>query len=320
LIELVVDDDLVGMRPDRALRHRYPDLDRAFALQLLKTGRILVDGATARLATVLASGQRIAVQVKAERLGAPALVVDVVFEGEGLVVVDKPAGLAMHHGPGVPPDEQTLRDVVAERFDVEAGFDGPSFLGRLDRPTSGLVVALLQRTALHALEPRWRAGALQKEYLVVVHGAAPDDRVIDIPLAARRPQHRGTGKREECVTEMLTLAKTSKASLVLVEPKTGRTHQIRRHMKAIGHPVVGDARYGDPARDRKLLGVEPELLLHAWRYRHAGEIEGLPQDVVAGCPPRFVEACRSFGVDAPAVLKALLAAPLPGKGPAADLG
>jgi len=313
VLRFVVGKSEAGERPDRALRARYPQVDRRLALMLLKAGRIVVDGEPARLATRLAADQRVDVAVAADRLGAPAPILDVVFEGEGVVVVDKPAGVAMHAGTGVEEGaEETLASLITARFDVAAELEGPSFLGRLDRATSGLAIALLDRGALAALEPPWRAGRLQKEYLVVVHGEAPPEALIEIPLAARGARLKGSGRREDAVTELVALASSRRASLVLVEPKTGRTHQIRRHMKAIGHPVVGDARYGDPARDAKLLGGEaPGLLLHAWRYRHRGDVPLLPRDVVAACPPRLLDACAAFDVDATQLLDELAAQPLP---------
>ena len=119
--------------------------------------------------------------------------------------------------------------------------------------------------------------------------------------------------REEVRNEMLMLVLTKRASLVLVEPKTGRTHQVRRHMKAIGHQVIGDTRYGDANKDARLLGDEDGLglMLHAWRYRHGGDVPLLPRDVVARCPERIREVCAGVGIDADAVLGDLLAQPLP---------
>lgn len=298
MITFTVEADEAGLRPDRLLRRRRPRIDRELALKILKDGRIVVNGATARLATKVTAGQVVQVSMSEERAGPPATAgLSVVHAADGVVVVDKPAGLAMHTGTGVEDDAATLHGLLARAFPSEEGFAGPSFLGRLDRPTSGLVVAALSRAGLTSVEPAWRRGALEKGYLVLVHGKTPPQGRVEIPLAARRPRHRGTGRVEEAVTVFRTLGATKTASLLLCEPRTGRTHQIRRHMKAIGHPVVGDDRYGDIRRDKDLPGSDAGLMLHAWRYRHEGDVPALPRVLEAPCPPRIREAAKAATID-----------------------
>lgn len=228
--------------------------------------------------------------------------VDVLFDEAGVVVVNKPAGLATLPGTGVR-DEETLWGAMREGFDVEPGFAGPSFLGRLDRPTSGIVVAALTRATLQAIEPPWSRGVIHKDYLVVVHGAVKERGRIDVPLAARRPRHKGTGRVEEALTTWARVASTTSkraaVSVVVARIHTGRTHQIRRHMKAIGHPLVGDDRYGHEARDRELAaaGVDVSgLLLHAWRISHDGSAPILPPVVEAAPPARFLDVARTLGL------------------------
>jgi 23S rRNA-/tRNA-specific pseudouridylate synthase len=225
----------------------------------------------------------------------------VVWQGAGVVVIDKPAGLAMHTGTGVEDEAVTLVGWARAHLDVEAGFQGPSFLGRLDRPTSGLVIGALTRAGLASVEPGWTSGAVEKGYLAVVHGRPAEGGLIDIPLAARRPRHRGTGRVEEARSSFHALARPAKRardgmSLVLAFPHTGRTHQLRRHFKAIGHPIVGDSRYGDRRRDRDV--PEAGLMLHCWRYR-APDVAGLPDEVVSDLPARF----RGFDVDVDTALQ-----------------
>jgi 23S rRNA-/tRNA-specific pseudouridylate synthase len=164
----------------------------------------------------------------------------VLWQGVGVVVVDKADGVAMHAGEGVEDEEEdTLSALLLERFAVEGDLPAPSFPGRLDRPTSGLVVACLSRTTETALQAAWTRsggkGGLKKEYLCIVHGRAPGEGDLEIPLAARRARGRGTGKVEEARTTFVTLAQNRRFSLLRCELHTGRTHQIRRHMKAIGH-------------------------------------------------------------------------------------
>lgn len=314
-----------GGRPDHVLRARHPAVDRALALGLLKQGRIHVDGARADLRTRCAPGQSVVVDVKPERLGpihhAPYAVL---HQAEGVVIVDKAAGIAMHPGTGVPDDDDDASDdrplsaLLGSRFMTEAppdddnALEGPSFLGRLDRPTSGLVVAALTRAALAAIEPVWRRGEVRKEYLVIARGR-PTDQRIEVPLVGRRPHQRGKALVEEARTDIRIVATTTTGpalTLLIAELFTGRTHQIRRHLKAIGHPLVGDHRYGargDDGRDG--------LMLHAWRLRRAPDVDDarwpqvLPMTLEAPWPERHLAMVREGGVDLDAALATARALP-----------
>ncbi len=304
MIRFTAEPHEAGVRPDRALRKRFPDIDRALALKILKNGRIRVAGEVARLATTLQPDDLVEVKLAADRAGAPHVEQStVLFEGNGFVVVDKGNGLAMHEGTGVTGADETLRGRLAAAFKIEEDFSGPSFLGRLDRATSGLVIAALSRAGLEATEPPWRRGEVEKGYLALVHGKTEEGGVIELPLAARRPRHRGTGRTEEARTRFVTLAKGTATSLVMAFLDTGRTHQIRRHLKAIGHSVVFDPRYGDGRKDRKISGrteIDPDavgLMLHAWRYRHGGALSPAPDPLVAPVPERMRQVMTAEGID-----------------------
>ncbi len=222
--------------------------------------------------------------------------VDVLFDQGDVLVVDKPAGLAMHGGMGVNEDD-SLHGAISAAWGIEPGFAGPSFLGRLDRPTSGLVVACLSRSGLAQVEPPWARGEICKDYLVIVHGSIGAEGTIDIPLAARSKRLKGSGRVEQARTSFKRLAGHARASLVVARLHTGRTHQIRRHMKAVGHPVVGDGRYGNSKRDGALaqLGV----MLHAWQLTHDGSVPIVPALLMAPCPARMHEAAKALGFTAP---------------------
>lgn len=229
--------------------------------------------------------------------------VDILLDEGGVLVIDKPAGLAMHGGIGVEEDESLHGAIRAGGFGLEPGFDGPSFLGRLDRPTSGLVVACLSREALQQVEPAWSRGEILKDYLVLVHGSIGVEGTIDIPLAARGKRLKGSGRVEEARTSWRRLDGNARASVIVARLHTGRTHQIRRHMKAVGHPVVGDGRYGNARRDGALGlstasedGTELGVMLHAWKLTHDGSVPLLPAALEARCPERIGAAAKALGL------------------------
>ena len=215
--------------------------------------------------------------------------VDVLFDEGDVLVVDKPPGLDM--------DE--LRRAVKDAWDVEPALGGPAFMGRLDRPTSGLVVAALSRPARDAIEPCWRAGQVTKEYLVVVHGSVKEAQgVIDVPLAARSERLKGSGRVAEARTSWRKVCGDARASLLVARLHTGKTHQIRRHMKAFKHPVVGDTRYGKRGDDGAT-----GLLLHAWRLSHDGGVPIVPRLLEAPLPARMQAFLHGAGIAPGALLR-----------------
>ena len=325
-VQFTVDDDALA-RADHALRARFPAVPRALALTLLKSGRIRVDGAPARLGTKLRRGATVTVDIARERLGEASTKAPEVRSSAkaaraatsvtapftllhrtptdgfaSLVIVDKAEGVAMHEGTGVVDSEDDDADVAAARpltgLIRDAFGAVPSFLGRLDRPTSGLVVCALDEATLKAVLPAWQAGDVRKEYLALVHGGQglDDEDIVDVPLVGRRPRQRGTGVVEEAKTGYRVLARGGGRALLLCELFSGRTHQIRRHMKAIRHPIVGDPRYGARHDDG-----EGGLMLHAWRLRRSGLAQTwpteLPERITAPCPARLRRACQDTGID-----------------------
>ena len=320
-VRFTVDDATAGdagVRADHAVRARFPEVDRGFALRLLKDGRLRIDGKPATLALRAKAGSVVIVDAAADKLGPavlpPGPACTVLWQAPGVVVVDKADGVAMHAGEGVDDEEEdTLSALLLERFGVQDGLAGPSFPGRLDRPTSGLVVACLSRATHDALDRAWASGAVTKEYLCIVHGRAPGEGDLEIPLAARRARGRGTGKIEDARTTFVTLAQNRRFSLLLCQLHTGRTHQIRRHMKAIHHPIVGDPRYGDARRDADVrVDGAQGLMLHAWRLTHDGSLDALPATLMAPVPERFRALLRGTSI----VIDDALAALADGKRPA----
>ena len=300
------------LRGDRAVRHHFPSVDRELALRFLKEGRIRRGGHVARLHDVFSPGDTVILEASAEWLGQPRVAAfSILYDAPGVIVVDKAAGVAMHEGGllasadedevGESSEDVPLSRLLNETVALEEGFPGVSFLGRIDRATSGLVVAATSRSTSKILNELWTSGILRKSYLVVVHGKTLPEGKIDVPLAARRGARKGTGVIEEAITLYRSLAHGEGISLLLATLVTGRTHQIRRHMKAIRHPVVGDARYGDKKRDAKRQKVNG-LMLHSWKLENDDEKVAalLPKRIAAAWPTRIREFLDANGIAATA--------------------
>jgi 23S rRNA pseudouridine1911/1915/1917 synthase len=261
-----------GERLDQVLVRHGAAPSRAAAQRLVERGRVRVDGRPGKKGHRVADGELVEVEPEAEpaETGPPAAF-EVVHEDEHLLVVDKPAGVVVHPGAGV--ESGTLAQALAGRA---AGGSDPSRAGivhRIDRDTSGLLVVARTEEAHAALTAMVRRRELTREYLALVAGR-PDARsgTIDAPLGRDRSRRELVSTRSDRARSARTHFELEQAlprtSLLRVRLETGRTHQIRAHLAAIGHPVCGDLRYGGAACGVR-LGLTRQFL-HSTRlmFRH----------------------------------------------------
>jgi len=274
-------------RIDRYLAQCIPSLTRSAVQRLIDEGKVLVNGKPTRASYQPAPGDAVTVCVPAPEAVLPQpepLPLNVLYEDEYLLVIDKPAGLAVHPGAG-HASGTLVNALLAYRPDVaRADLDPrrPGIVHRLDRETSGLLVVATQREVQAALQELFRRREVLKVYLALVYGTLlPERGAIEAPIG-RDPNRRQRmavlaqggryARTEYRVRETLGEATLVEATLV-----TGRTHQIRVHLASIGHPVVGDRLYGrrrasgpslesGPERGRRREAiVTPRQFLHAWR-------------------------------------------------------
>jgi 23S rRNA pseudouridine1911/1915/1917 synthase len=244
--------DRAGERLDVFVARMLPALTRSRAQRLIAVGRVTVDGAPSRASHPLKAGQRVTVDVPPpDDAGAKPeqIPLDVLYEDADLLAVNKPAGMTVHPSPGHA--SSTLVNAILAHCDDLSGIGGvmrPGIVHRLDRDTSGVILVAKNDAAHNALARQLKERRVGKVYLALVEGTPKPPRgVIDAPIA-RDPRNRQRmaiveGGRES-VTAYEVVERFAHVSLVEARPKTGRTHQIRVHLAAIGHPIIGDRLYG----------------------------------------------------------------------------
>lgn len=252
--------DHAGSRLDAYLASQIEGWSRARLQKLIESEDILVNGKPSKPSYKLREHDEIEVDLiapPADRFTPENIPLDIVYEDETLVVVNKPAGLVVHPAAGVPTG--TLANALAYHFQTlpEQGVR-PGIVHRLDRDTSGLLVVAKTEAALEDLSDQFRDRTVYKSYLALVHGRVQSaSGRIDQPLA-RDPSNRTRMAVVRGGRNALTLYRVRRSferfTLLGVELKTGRTHQIRVHLAWIKHPVVGDETYGG-GRDNTILDV-----------------------------------------------------------------
>ena len=252
-LDIVVPAEFGGKRLDAGLAALFRSRDiaasRSEASRWIRVGCVLVDGAEVKPSTTLVGGERIVVEASREPRfdwqAAEQLAFGVVYEDESVIVVDKPAGLAVHPGAGQP--RGTLVNGLLHRRPALAELPRAGLVHRLDKDTSGLLVVACDRASQLRLTEDMSAHRVERRYLAVVEGRMIADQRIDKPIG-RDPRNRlRQAVREDgrrAVTHVSIRQRFSAHTLVEAQLETGRTHQVRVHLAAAGHPLVGDRRYG----------------------------------------------------------------------------
>lgn len=270
-------------------------LTRSRIRQLIDSGDVLVNGTAAKPAHRLRHGDRVQVSVPPPR---PAVAVpqempiDVVYQDSDLVVIDKPAGLAAHPGPG-HPDRTLVNGLLALCPDIQ-GIGGeirPGIVHRLDKDTSGLMIAAKNERAHHNLSQQIKDRQVEKVYLALAEGVpSPESGVIEVPIGRdprRRTRMAVTPEGRDSRTGYRVLERAGRFTLLELTLHTGRTHQARLHLAWLGHPLLGDATYG---RRSTLL---PRHFLHAHRLAFAHPATGEPLRFQSPLPDDLVAALES---------------------------
>ena len=297
--------DIGGERLDRYISEQLPELSRAAVQRLIEDGNILVDGRIRKASYRVQAGETISVSIPPPALSIAQpekIALDIIYEDENVLVVNKPAGMVVH--PAAGHSGGTLVNAVlahAPNLNV-GGVERPGIVHRIDSETSGLIIVAKNDAAMRDLQEQFKARRVHKTYLALVEGQIKPPRgKIDAPIG-RDPRQRqrmavipnplppslagkgikGLGRSRDSVTIYRSVANFDGYTLIEALPQTGRTHQIRVHLAFMGFPVVGDALYG---KKKNSLGLARQFL-HAWKLaltlpdgRPANFTAPLPQDL-----------------------------------------
>lgn len=283
-IHISIAPEDAGKRLDQFLTARLDSVSRARVQEMIAEGKVLVNDAPAKPSLKLRGGERISVLGEAHRAPLKAVAeeipLDIVYEDDDLAVINKPAGMMVHAGAGATDDARNLGTLVNALLHHMASLSQvsgdlrPGIVHRLDKETSGLILVAKNDDAHRKLSAQFAAREVKKKYVALVHGwvnkdsgtlaqSISRDPVRRMKMTARLAGGRTAVTHYRVVRRLDT--KYGKFTLLDIKIDTGRTHQIRVHVSAMGHPVVGDTTYGAPSaiRGKNAVTALPRNFLHA---------------------------------------------------------
>ncbi len=289
-----------GWRLDVFLAAQLTDLSRTRIRGLIEDGQVSAEFPLKEIKPSLQveEGQKFHVMIPpptSTDIPAQAIQLEILFEDDDILVINKPAGLVVHPGAG-NPDRTLLNALVAHCPDIIGigGVQRPGLVHRIDKDTSGLLVVAKTDKAYRSLVRQLAGRKLSREYLGIVKGSLNEKGRVEAPIG-RHPSARNrmavraeTGK--PAITHFKTLNANEKASLIYLKLETGRTHQIRVHMEFIKHPILGDAVYGEDS------GLAPRQMLHAFKLTLKHPISGEVQVFTTPPPIDFLECLQRMSL------------------------
>lgn len=300
MISFLTDEKDAGMRFDEVLTRHEAGLSRAKCQSLIKEGKARLDGKSAKASTKVKLGELIECEeyeAPSSSLSPEDIPLDIVYEDDSLLVINKPAGLLVHPGNGNPSG--TLVNALLfhqKRLAPSPEAARPGIVHRIDKDTSGLLVVAKKEEALLFLQGQLKDHTMHREYLALASGVIPEGGgEISAPIARDRlhPTRMCVdleGKEAKTYFTVKERYKISGATLVDCRLKTGRTHQIRVHLDYIGHPLIGDPLYG--RGNRKLY--DKGQLLHAYRLSFIHPESKKEMVFEAPLPKEFAEFLKTL--------------------------
>ncbi|MBA7678183.1 Ribosomal large subunit pseudouridine synthase D [subsurface metagenome] len=288
--------DKPAARLDKYVGEKCPELSRTHAQRLIAEGYVTVNDGVAKASHKLNVGDRVKVSVPPTPPSAPspeAIPLNIIYEDEDLLVVDKPAGLIVHPAPG-RPSHTLVNAILSHWADLPDAGDSlrPGIVHRLDRDTSGVMVVAKNDLAQADLISQFKAHSVVKAYVVLVRGhLTPENGIIEAPIG-RDPRNRKrmavVSEGRQARTEYKVIKYIGDYTLLEVRPETGRTHQIRVHLSAIDYPVAGDKVYGVKA------AFVSRQFMHACRLGFKLPSTGKYVEFTSELPPDLTQALEKI--------------------------
>ncbi|HUI53426.1 MAG TPA: RluA family pseudouridine synthase [Bryobacteraceae bacterium] len=302
-MRILIESGATGKRLDQFLSERLPQFSRSRIQDWIRAGRVLVNAVPCRPSHPVRAGETIDVDPadpQPLRATPEAIPLTVLYEDADVVAIDKPAGMVVHAGAGV--HSGTLVNALLNRFGALSGVAGelrPGIVHRLDRFTSGVLLVAKNDAAHRNLAAQFSGRQVEKVYLALVHGKMKQESGHSDRPIARDPRRRTRmtarlSRGRAAWSEYRVLRRWERFTLLEVRIGTGRTHQIRVHLSALGHPVAGDTLYGAPARveSRPPLG---RYFLHAHHIRFRLPSSGEEISVVSPLPAELENWMEGLG-------------------------
>lgn len=297
----IVTQEQQGQRLDKFLNAQRPELSRSFLQTLIIDGNIRVNQSVRKANYAIKAGDTVSLEIPAPAPSstlAEDIPLDILYEDDALIVVNKPAGMVVHPAAGHATGTLVNAVLGHDPEIVTGNQERAGIVHRLDRDTSGVMLVAKTDAAMHDLQRQFADRQVHKTYLALVNGIVKTPQgKIDAPLG-RDPHDRkrtaisSAPTAREAVTVFYVLAHSDKYTLVQIEPETGRTHQIRVHMAFIKHPVVGDELYNKKKND---LGLTRQFL-HAWRITFTHPVTRASMTFTAPLPPDLTETLARAGI------------------------
>ncbi len=265
----VIPLELAGLRQDQALAELFPEFSRARLQSWIKDGHALLDGEVRTSKHKVLGGEQVELLARTEAqtdLEAEDIPLDILYEDEALLIVNKPAGLVVHPAAGHPGG--TLQNALLHHAPSVAGIPRSGIVHRLDKDTSGLLMVAKTLPAHKSLVEQLQERSIEREYLALAQGYLTAGGTVDEPIGRHPTDRKRFAVREDgkpSVTHYRIEERLPGHTLLRVKLETGRTHQIRVHMAHIHHPLLGDPVYG--GRLRLLPGGDPELAAALRQFR-----------------------------------------------------
>lgn len=287
---LLVQPEDAGQRIDKLLALHYPSYSRTYFQKLIEDGFVLLNGNPIKKRISPENGDEIEVcfqLVPESSLSAEEIPLDILYEDEHLIAINKPAGMVVHPAPG-HPNGTFVNALLAYCRNLAPSIDPlrPGIVHRLDKDTSGILLAAKTAQTHQKLVQNFASRQIEKTYFAICSGRPPNT-ILNARIG-RHPVHRKEmavlpeAQGKEAISEVRVLAFNEEISLVLIRPHTGRTHQIRVHLKHLGAPVLGDTVYGRKKANEK--ENTSRQLLHAYKMQFLHPITRSPLSLIAPLP------------------------------------